>query len=129
MRQRLRVEIQGAVQGVGFRPFVYRLAADLNLAGWVINDTSGVVIEVEGSDAALAQFADRVIADRPPLSVIRAVDVAWLDPVGYAGFDIRHSHSQGAKTVQVLPDIATCPECLADIGDPGNRRFQYPFTN
>ena len=81
MRQRLRIEIQGAVQGVGFRPFVYRLAADLDVAGWVINGASGVVIEVEGSEAQLAQFADRLVADRPPRSVIGAVDVARLDPV------------------------------------------------
>lgn len=129
VRRRLRAEIQGAVQGVGFRPFVYRLAADLDLVGWVINDTGGVVVEVEGDDGPLAQFAERLIADKPPRSVVQAVDLAWLDPVGYTRFEIRHSDNQGAKTVYVLPDIATCPECFADIEDPANRRFQYPFTN
>ncbi|MFN8471186.1 MAG: carbamoyltransferase HypF [Anaerolineae bacterium] len=129
MRQRLRAEIQGAVQGVGFRPFVYRLASDLDLTGWVINDTGGVVIEVEGSDAQLAQFAESLTSDKPPRAVIQTVDLVWLDPVGYVGFEIRHSDDQGAKTVNILPDIATCPECLADIQDAANRRFHYPFTN
>ncbi len=127
--RRLRVQIQGAVQGVGFRPFVYRLAAELALAGWVINDTGGVVVEVEGSDAQLAQFAERVIAERPPRSVIQRYDIAWLPPVSYEGFEIRHSQTQGLKTVQVAPDIATCPECLAEVHDAANRRFHYPFTN
>ena len=129
MARRLRVEIQGAVQGVGFRPFVYRLASDLNLVGWVVNDTSGVVVEVEGCAAALSQFADRLVADKPPRAVIQAVDLAWLDPIGYERFEIRHSHTGGAKTVYVLPDIATCADCLADIHDAANRRFHYPFTN
>jgi hydrogenase maturation protein HypF len=128
-KQRLRVEIHGAVQGVGFRPFVYRLAMDLALTGWVINDTRGVFIEVEGSQADLARFLERVPAEKPPRAIIHSLDTAWLDPVGYEGFEIRHSEEHGAKTVLVLPDIATCADCLAEVFDPGDRRYRYPFTN
>jgi hydrogenase maturation protein HypF len=129
LKQRLQVEIHGAVQGVGFRPFVYRLATDLALAGWVINDTRGVFIEVEGPQADLARFLERVPFEKPPRAIIHSLDTAWLDPVGYEGFEIRHSEDHGAKTVLVLPDIATCADCLAEVFDPGDRRYRYPFTN
>jgi hydrogenase maturation protein HypF len=128
-KQRLRVEIHGAVQGVGFRPFVYRLATDLALAGWVINDTRGVFIEVEGPQADLARFLERVPVEKPPRAIIHSLDSTWLKPVGYDGFEIRHSEEHGAKTVLVLPDIATCADCLAEVFDPDDRRYRYPFTN
>jgi len=127
--QRLRIAIQGAVQGVGFRPFVYRLATELALTGWVINDVRGVFIEVEGRVPTLTYFLARLEAERPPLAQIYHLDVAWLDPVGYDQFAIRHSDEQGAKTVLVLPDIATCADCLEELSDPTNRRYRYPFTN
>jgi hydrogenase maturation protein HypF len=127
--RRLRVEIQGAVQGVGFRPFVYRLATELGLAGWVINDTQGVFVEVEGADGALQRFLERVSSERPPRAIVQSLRSVWLPPQGYSAFEIRHSDSRGAKTVLVLPDIATCPDCLAEVFDPGDRRFRYPFTN
>ena len=129
MKQRLRVEIQGAVQGVGFRPFVYRLASEHSLAGWVINDTRGVFIEVEGPRGDLVRFLERLPAERPPRAIIHTLDSVWLDAVGYERFEIRHSDDQGAKTVLVLPDIATCAECLAEVRDPADRRQAYPFTN
>ncbi|MEW5957183.1 MAG: carbamoyltransferase HypF [Chloroflexota bacterium] len=128
-KQRLRVEIRGAVQGVGFRPFVYRLAAELALTGWVINDSRGVFIEVEGPGTALTHFLARLPADKPPRAIIHGLNSDWLEPVGYSQFEIRHSDSQGAKTVLVLPDIATCADCLAEIFDPADRRDRYPFTN
>jgi hydrogenase maturation protein HypF len=127
--RRLRVEIHGAVQGVGFRPFVYRLAADLDLLGWVINDTEGVFIEVEGAEAALARFLDRLPAETPPRAIVQSLNSTWLPPVGYAQFRIRHSDSSGAKTALILPDVATCPDCLAELLDPNDRRYRYPFTN
>jgi hydrogenase maturation protein HypF len=127
--RRLRVEIHGAVQGVGFRPFVYRLAAELGLHGWVINDTEGVFIEVEGAEAALACFLDRLPAETPPRAIVQSLSSTWLPPVGYAQFEIRHSDSAGAKTVLILPDVATCPDCLGELLDPGDRRYRYPFTN
>ena len=117
--RRLRVEIHGAVQGVGFRPFVYRLAAELGLPGWVINDTEGVFIEVEGAEAALARFLDRLPAETPPRAIVQSLSSTWLPPVGYAQFEIRHSDSAGAKTALILPDVATCPDCLAELLDPG----------
>jgi hydrogenase maturation protein HypF len=128
-RQRLRIEVHGAVQGVGFRPFVYRLATDLRLAGWVINDTQGVFIEVEGAAEDVARFDARLRTDRPPLALIQSVETTWLAPVGYARFEIRHSESGGPKTALVLPDVATCADCHAEIFDPADRRHGYPFTN
>ncbi len=127
--RRLRVEIHGAVQGVGFRPFVYRLAAELGLAGWVINDTAGVFIEVEGNESKLDEFLRRLSSEAPPRALIQSLNAAWLAPAGYAQFEIRHSDGQGSKTVLVLPDIATCPDCLREVLDPADRRYGYPFTN
>ena len=126
---RLRVEIHGAVQGVGFRPFVYRLATELGLTGWVINDTQGVFIEVEGPAPAVRRFSARLPAEVPPRAIVQTITSAWLEPAGFTRFEIRHSDSSGAKTVLVLPDIATCPDCLAELLDPADRRHGYPFTN
>jgi hydrogenase maturation protein HypF len=128
-RQRLRIEIHGAVQGVGFRPFVYRLATEHGLTGWVINDTRGVFIEVDGPQPDLECFLARLSAEKPPRAIVQSVDSAWLDEAGYERFEIRHSDKRGAKTVLVLPDIATCADCLAEVFDPDDRRYGYPFTN
>ena len=95
-KQRLRVEIHGAVQGVGFRPFVYRLAVEQTLTGWVINDSRGVFIEVEGPQSDLARFLERLPAEKPPRAIIHSLDSAWLDAVGYERFEIRHSEDHGA---------------------------------
>jgi hydrogenase maturation protein HypF len=126
---RLCVEIHGAVQGVGFRPFVYRLARDLGLAGWVINDVRGVFIEAEGPRDRLEQFLARLPAESPPRAIIHSLDAEWRAPAGYRAFAIRHSDEHGAKTALILPDVATCPDCLAELLDPADRRFGYPFTN
>jgi hydrogenase maturation protein HypF len=129
LNSRLRVTVRGAVQGVGFRPFVYRLANDAGLRGWVNNSPQGVFIEVEGPQAVLESFLLRLEAERPPRSSIHSLEASWLDPVGYAGFEIRASDAGGARTALVLPDIATCPDCRGEIFDPHNRRYGYPFTN
>ncbi len=126
--ERLRVSIRGAVQGVGFRPFVFRLATELGLAGWVLNSSSGVVVEAEGAPARLDEFLVRLDRERPGRAVVQGVETARLDPLGYSGFEIRPS-VDGGKSALVLPDIATCPDCLADLHEPANRRFRYPFTN
>ncbi|HMP83248.1 MAG TPA: carbamoyltransferase HypF, partial [Verrucomicrobiota bacterium] len=126
---RLRLAVQGAVQGVGFRPFVYRLACELGLPGWVNNSAQGVFIEVEGERPALEQFLLRLGTDKPPRSFIHSCETTWLDVAGYDGFEIRESELTGNKTALVLPDIATCPDCLREIRDPSDRRYQYPFTN
>lgn len=127
--QRLRVTVHGAVQGVGFRPFVYRLATELELSGWVNNSAQGVFIEVEGNRQQLETFLLRLQRERPPRSFIQSLESSFLDPVGYQNFEIRQSDKSGAKTALILPDIATCPDCLREIFDKTNRRFRYPFTN
>ena len=128
-RLRLKLVVRGAVQGVGFRPFVFRLATALQLAGRVNNSTQGVFIEVEGPRPALEQFLLRLGAEKPVHSFIQSLEASWLDPAGYTGFEIRESETGGDKTALVLPDIATCPDCLREIFDPKNRRYRYPFTN
>ncbi len=126
---RLRVAICGAVQGVGFRPFVYRLATELGLAGWVNNSPQGVFIEVEGGQGELKSFLLRIEREKPPRSFIQSLESSFLDPKGFTGFEIRESDSAGERTALVMPDIAVCPDCLNDISDPKNRRYRYPFTN
>ncbi len=128
-RLRLKLVVRGAVQGVGFRPFVFRLATSLNLTGWVNNSPQGVFIEVEGPRTALEQFLLRLETEKPPRSFIQSLETSWLDAVGFKDFEIRESETGGDKTALVLPDIATCPDCLREIFDPKNRRYRYPFTN
>jgi hydrogenase maturation protein HypF len=126
---RLRVVIRGAVQGVGFRPFVYRLATVMKLPGWVSNSAQGVFIEVEGENIRLHEFLFRVQNEIPPRASIQSLEYSFLDPTGFTSFEIRESDSAGLKTALILPDIATCPDCLKDVFDPLNRRYLYPFTN
>ena len=129
MIQRAHIVIRGAVQGVGFRPFVYRLASGLNLQGWVLNSSEGVFIEAQGERNLLETFLLRLEAEKPGPSFIQSLEFSYLDPVVFTGFEIRPSNSAGVRNTLVLPDIATCPDCLADILDPENRRYRYPFTN
>ncbi len=130
-KQRLSINIQGAVQGVGFRPFIYRLARELQLTGWVNNSVSGVAIEVEGTRAQLHSFQQRLEIEKPPRSQIHSIESAWLDPIGDAEFNIRDSEIAECKhkSAIVLPDLATCPDCQREISDPRDRRYRYPFTN
>ena len=122
------MSIRGAVQGVGFRPFVYRLADELSLPGWVINSAAGVVVEVEGHAEVLRQFLLRLESERPPRAVVQGLEPCWLDPLGFHRFEIRHSED-GEKRTLILPDIAPCDDCLRELRDPGDRRYRYPFTN
>jgi hydrogenase maturation protein HypF len=126
---RAKAVVRGAVQGVGFRPFVYRLASELDLKGWVVNSAQGVFVEIEGGDAAVRQFLLRLEREKPPRAIIQGLEFSFLDPVGYETFEIRPSEPGGAKTALILPDLATCADCLSDIFDPANRRYRYPFTN
>jgi hydrogenase maturation protein HypF len=128
-KARLKLAVRGAVQGVGFRPFVFRLAEELKLAGWVNNSPQGVFIEVEGPRAALEKFLLRVETEKPARSFIQSLESSWLDAVGFKKFEIRESETGGGKTALVMPDIATCPDCLREIFNPKNRRHRYPFTN
>ncbi len=126
--QRLRLEISGAVQGVGFRPFVYRLARRYDLAGWVSNTSKGVVIEVDGDTEVLVQFAEAILKEKPPVSIVQDIRSEYLDNAGFKAFEIRKS-TGGKREAFVLPDLATCRECTLEILDPDNRRYRYPFTN
>ncbi len=126
--------MRGVVQGVGFRPFVYRLAHEHGLTGWVLNHSGGVEIEVEGPAAALAPFVRDLEGKTPPLARIEGIETADAPPVGYTTFEIRHSVADvGAglsRPYQLIsPDIATCPDCLRELLDPSDRRYRYPFTN
>jgi hydrogenase maturation protein HypF len=127
--QRLRITLCGAVQGVGFRPFIYRLATEMELAGWVLNSSSGLVVEVEGPREQLDRFAARLKAEKPPAAVVDTQDSAWIATESSTRFEIHASDHESSKTVNVLPDLATCPDCREELLDPGNRRFEYPFTN
>jgi hydrogenase maturation protein HypF len=126
--QRLRLEITGAVQGVGFRPFVYRLADRYDLNGWVSNTSMGVVVEVEGEHEVLVRFADALFKEKPGISIVQDISSEYLPVAGFSGFEIRKS-SGGRREAFVLPDLATCRECTHEILDPVNRRYRYPFTN
>jgi hydrogenase maturation protein HypF len=130
LSQRLHLQVRGMVQGVGFRPFVYTLATELGLGGWVRNNDSGVDIEVEGRLDELTKFVERLERDRPAHSVLFQLETDWLAPCGYDRFEIQASDSDSpAKSAWILPDLAPCPACLSEIFDPHNRRYQYPFTN
>ncbi|HXT11913.1 MAG TPA: carbamoyltransferase HypF [Candidatus Angelobacter sp.] len=128
-RRRARIVISGAVQGVGFRPFVYRLANELRLTGWVSNSAEGVLIEIEGPQSRLDEFISKIETDKPALAMVQDVKQSFLELAPYERFEIRDSEHQGARTALILPDIATCGECLRELFDPQNRRYLYPFTN
>jgi hydrogenase maturation protein HypF len=127
--ERVKVVVRGAVQGVGFRPFVYRLATELQLHGWVLNSAQGVFIEVEGARDLLQRFVLRLEMEKPARAVIQSCESSFLDLIGYDSFEIRESDKSGQKTALVLPDIATCADCRREIFDPHDRRFRYSFTN
>ncbi len=126
---RARTVVRGVVQGVGFRPFIFRLATELGLSGGVCNTAQGVIIDAEGPRERLDELLLRIGAECPPHSFVQSLETTWLDPVGYSDFTILPSSDEGEKTALILPDIATCPECLREIFEPGNRRAGYPFTN
>lgn len=126
--ERLRVRVEGLVQGVGFRPYVHGLAARHGLAGWVANDAQGVLIEVEG--AAARAFLAELPAAKPAPARIDALEVEALPPTGLVGgFEIRPSRREGPLATAIGPDLALCPDCTAELLDPTARRWRYPFTS
>jgi hydrogenase maturation protein HypF len=124
-----RIKVRGVVQGVGFRPFVYRLAHQYNLGGWVRNTSGSVDIEVEGAEKAVKNFLTALKAKAPPMARIESVKTSFHPPKGYAGFQIEPSLSQEGQYQLVSPDIATCHDCQREIFSSSDRRFGYPFTN
>ncbi len=126
---RVRARVEGTVQGVGFRPYVYRLAGELGVAGHVLNDSRGVVVEAEAAPETVDRFLERLAAEAPPLARVERVVAEPLEETGELGFAIRDSPRDGEPRAAVTPDSATCPDCLAELLDPGDRRFRYPFIN
>ena len=129
MTARARARVEGVVQGVGFRPFVFRLATELGLAGWVNNDERGVVVEVEGAAAALGAFRERLEDEAPPLAVVERVAWRSVPARGERTFRIAASGRRGEADAAVAADAATCDACLHELFDPADRRFRYPFVN
>jgi hydrogenase maturation protein HypF len=133
-KRRLQLTIEGIVQGVGFRPFVYGLAKDVGVVGWVKNTDRGVSIDIEGTVEQLQVFQKRLEQDKPPHAFLQHIETQWMSFAGYTDFEIRpsdaaHSSIATPKSALILPDLATCPACLDEIFDPANRRHRYPFTN
>lgn len=121
--------VRGVVQGVGFRPFVFRLARDHGLAGWVLNDAGGVQIHVEGPEEALDRFVREIGSDPPPAACIAGLEVSPATVEGHASFTIRTSEAGDRPTVRISPDLAVCGACLRELFDPSDRRFGYPYIN
>jgi hydrogenase maturation protein HypF len=126
---RKKLGVTGLVQGVGFRPFVYRLAQSHNLAGWVRNTSRGVEIEVEGPPAALARFIRQLSKEAPALSRVERVVSEEVTPLAEESFEILLSESLPGTEAVIPPDVGLCPDCAREIRDSGDRRFHYPFTN
>ena len=127
--QGLRVHITGIVQGVGFRPFVYNLAARLGLNGWVKNTSAGVDIEVDGEKETLDSFIKLLRDEAPPLSRIDELTASFRPANGFRSFDILHSESIDSDFQPISPDVAICDDCLRELFDPSDRRYRYPFIN
>ena len=128
-RKRHAVVVRGVVQGVGFRPFVFRLAHENGLTGFIGNNTDGVTIEIEGAEPRLQEFLSRLRSDAPPMARIDSVAVADLAPTGESEFRIVTSQVLGQVSTGIPADAATCPDCLRELLDPDDRRYRYPFIN
>ncbi|KGI80709.1 HAD family hydrolase [Actinopolyspora erythraea] len=131
MHERVRehIRVTGVVQGVGFRPFVYTLAGELGLTGFVGNDVHGVFVEVEGPRSEVARFREALSGQAPPLAVVDEVTGTEIEPRGDETFEIALSDSSGKRATLVSADSATCADCLAELRDPADRRYRYPFLN
>ena len=128
------IHIKGVVQGVGFRPFVYNLAVELGLAGWVLNSSSGVEIQAVGPGYVLDEFVERLMEDAPPLARIEYISATTVPPSSVdvpepGRFVIRHSQAQPGEFLPISPDVSICDDCLRELFDPGDRRYRYPFIN
>lgn len=123
------IRVRGVVQGVGFRPFVYRLARANTLAGWVLNGEGGVEIFLEGAEEGLLAFVRHLKTQPPPASSITEIEVRRADPLGLNEFTIRESHRCERPTVRISPDLPLCDECLRELFDPSDRRYWYPYIN
>ncbi|MGB9286239.1 MAG: carbamoyltransferase HypF, partial [Candidatus Sulfotelmatobacter sp.] len=123
------IRVRGVVQGVGFRPFVYRLARANTLAGWVLNGEEGVEIFLEGAEKGLLAFVEDLKTQPPPASSITEIEVRRADPLGLNEFTIRESHRRDRPTVRISPDLPVCEQCLRELFDLADRRYWYPYIN
>ncbi|RMF97969.1 MAG: carbamoyltransferase HypF, partial [Planctomycetota bacterium] len=127
--RRIRIVIEGTVQGIGFRPFVYRLAHSLGLGGWVRNESGRVTIEVEGASDATTAFVERVKKERPTWARYETFELSEVPVVGETTFVIAASEASDRVVPGIPPDLAVCEKCLAEMADPADRRYRYPFIN
>src|SRR3984957_15009443 len=123
------IRVRGIVQGVGFRPFVFPLAQANTLAGWVFNDEDGVEIHLEGANLSLDAFVESLKSEAPPAAQITTIHIKPAEPPGLQDFKIRHSEHAGSPTTRISPDLPVCADCLAELFDPSDRRFHYPYIN
>jgi hydrogenase maturation protein HypF len=123
------IRVRGVVQGVGFRPFVYRLACANTLNGWVLNAEEGVEIHIEGAETGLESFVRDLKAQPPPAASISEIDIKPAQPIGLNKFTIRESQRRQRPTVRISPDLPVCNDCLAELFDPANPRYLYPYIN
>ncbi len=121
--------VSGVVQGVGFRPFVYRLARDHNLRGWVLNHENGVTIHVEGCQTSVESFITALKSEAPPAAQISSLEIREIQPAGFSEFVIRESERSRSPSTRISPDLPVCDDCLAELFDPGNPRHLYPYIN
>jgi hydrogenase maturation protein HypF len=126
---RLRIRVSGIVQGVGFRPFIYRLARERNLCGYVLNNPSGVEVEVEGPLGAVSDFLPSIVRERPARARVDSLSAHFVDVKSESGFRIRQSEVSTERSVLISPDIATCEDCLKELREASDRRYRYPFIN
>lgn len=124
-----KIHIQGIVQGVGFRPFIYSLASKYHLTGWVRNSSAGVDIVANGSTLNMASFLDEIRINPPPLAKIDQLETIEVEPDSFTDFTIIESHTEEGGFIPISPDIAICPDCLRELFDPADRRYRYPFIN
>jgi len=129
MKSRILINIRGIVQGVGFRPYIHALAKEHNLSGFVLNNTQGVYIEIEGSDFDINKFLIAVKDKKLTQAAIFDINSEQAEPVGYKQFDIRESELKDVTSVPVAAELATCADCLSELFDTDNRRYEYPFIN
>jgi hydrogenase maturation protein HypF len=129
MKYRSRIILQGVVQGVGYRPFIHRLASKFGVTGWVMNTTEGLVIEAEAEQSILNQFIQQVTATHPPLAQIELITQTKIPVVGESEFIVHPSERASDRAVHIPADIYVCEECLSEIMNPTDRRYRYPFIN
>ena len=127
---RYEIKIKGVVQGIGFRPFIYKIAQQLNIKGWVKNSAEGVIIQAECSPKQLNNFSQKIQQEKPKQADIYNLEIKQLDYIGYQEFKIEKSEAKNQHKTAIIPaDLTTCSECLKELFDPNNRRYRYPFIN